>query len=126
MPDYAKGKIYKILNSIDDEVYVGSTAETLSQSMTRHRASQTKNPHFKLYQHMNAIGVDNFYIELIENYPCTCKYELRAKEGACIRKLGTLNAGIEGRTKQEWYDENRELLNEKIDDVIRKTNNEIM
>jgi len=31
MPDYSKGKIYKILNNIDDDIYVGSTTETLGQ-----------------------------------------------------------------------------------------------
>ena len=37
MPDYSKGNIYKILNSIDDETYVGSTIKTLSQRMAQHR-----------------------------------------------------------------------------------------
>ena len=29
MTDYSKGKIYKILNTIYDKIYVGSTVETL-------------------------------------------------------------------------------------------------
>ena len=37
MPDYSKGKIYKMLNTIDDEIYVGSTIETLRQRMATHR-----------------------------------------------------------------------------------------
>ena len=37
MSDYSKSKKYKILNSIDDEIYVGSTMKTLSQRMAQHR-----------------------------------------------------------------------------------------
>ena len=56
MPDYAKGKIYKILNTIDDEMYVGSTVETLGQRMAKHR-SDMKRRQYKLYNHMNKLGV---------------------------------------------------------------------
>ena len=37
MTDYSKGKIYNILNTIDDNMYVGSTVETLGQKMAKHR-----------------------------------------------------------------------------------------
>ena len=79
MTDYSKGKIYKILNNIDDEIYIGSTSETLSRRMTRHRSLANTNPYNKLYKHMIYIGIDKFYIELVENYPCNNKDELRAK-----------------------------------------------
>ena len=59
------------------------------------------------------IGTENFYIELIEKYPCECRDELRAREGTWIRQIGTLNARIEFRSKEEWYNDNKELLNEK-------------
>ena len=101
MPDYSKGKIYKILNSIDDEIYVGSTIETLGQRMAHHRYSLKKRPHYKLYKHMHELDVENFYIELIENYPCNDGYELRAREGYYIREIGTLNKNVAGRTPRE-------------------------
>ena len=104
MPDYSKGKIYKILNNIDDEIYVGSTVETLSHRMAKHRCDM-KRKHCILYQYMLKLGVSNFYIELIENYPCNDLYELRAREGHYIRERGTLNMVIAGRTSKEWYDE---------------------
>ena len=37
MPDYSKNNIYKILNTIDDEIHVGSTVKTLGQRMAQHR-----------------------------------------------------------------------------------------
>jgi len=102
MPDYAKGKIYKILNNVDDEVYVGSTIETLSQRMSRHRRLVITRPQIQIYQHMTLVGADNFYIELIENYNCSCIEELRAREGYHIRQIGTLNKNIAGRSKNEY------------------------
>jgi len=112
MPDYSKGKIYKILNTIDDEIYVGSTIKTLSQRMAYHRCHMKRNPHFKLYEHMNKLGVENFYIELIENFPCNDVYEFRAREGHFIREIGTLNKVIAGRTGKEWAEVHKEELKE--------------
>ena len=98
MPDYLNGKIYTILDTIDCEIYVGSTVETLSQIMTKHRSKMKTRPHDLMYTHMHELGVDNFYIELIEQFPCNDVHELRAKEGHCIREIGTLNKEIAGRT----------------------------
>ena len=50
MPGYSKGKIYKILNTIDDEIYVGSTCETLSQRMARHRSDMKRLSHSPFLQ----------------------------------------------------------------------------
>ena len=67
MPGYQKGKIYEILNNIDDNVYVGSTCDVLlSQRMPRHRSMSKRNTKSLLYIHMNRLGVEHFYIELIE------------------------------------------------------------
>ena len=93
MPDYSKGKIYKILNTIDDEIYVGSTIDTLSARMAKHRSeiNTTQKHKYKLYEHMKGIGCNQFYIELIEYFDCSSVEELRAKEGEWIRAIATLN-----------------------------------
>jgi hypothetical protein len=107
---YNSGKIYKILNRITDDIYIGSTYQTLSQRMTKHR-SKVKDPNLyknSFYKLASQLGIDNFYIELIENYPCSNKEELRAREGHWIRQLGTLNDKIAGRTPKQFYEENKE------------------
>ena len=38
MPDFSKAKIYKIYSYENDDVYYGSTVETLSSRMSHHRA----------------------------------------------------------------------------------------
>lgn len=110
--DYANGKIYKILNSIDDEIYVGSTCQALSKRMSCHRKNSVRIRllHLKLYKHMTELGCEHFYIELIESYPCNSIEELRAKEGEYIRAIGTLNDRIAGRNSQGWYQDYKEKV----------------
>ena len=111
---YQKGKIYKILNSIDDEVYVGSTIESLSKRMAKHRAKCNTKTSYKIYHHMAKHGKEHFYIELIAHYPCETKEELVAKEGEWIRNIGTLNQIVAGRSKKDWYEDNKKEHLEKM------------
>ena len=115
MVDYSKAKIYKIWNDVDDELYIGATCQSLNMRMVGHRKARTSTKHknYKLYQKMNDIGVEHFYIELVKETPCENKEQLRAIEGQYIRELGTLNGKISGRTRKEWFEENREYKNEK-------------
>ena len=114
--DYANGKIYAIYNYIDPSlVYVGSTCQSLSKRLSKHRRemnskqSQTK----PFYMKMREICKEQFYIELLEEYPCENNEQLRAREGHYIREMkASLNGRIEGRTMEEWREENKERLKE--------------
>ena len=115
---YRYGVIYKIVNSINSEIYVGSSTSDLETRMIKHRSDAKQRPEIsKFYKYMNELGIDNFDIELVEEYPCESKEELRNREGEIIREIGTLNHRIENRTKQEykqeWIDTNRERVNEQ-------------
>ena len=114
--DYINGRIYKILNYIDNEVYVGSTCLPLSKRMATHRdnARRPEKQHYLLYTKMMEYGIENFYIELIEAYPCENMGELRKREGHFIREVGTLNKLIAGRTRQEHRREYRRDNREKV------------
>ena len=70
--DYSKAKIYCIRNTINSDIYVGSSTDSLSKRMVKHRskARSEEAQHFKLYQEMNKLGVENFYIELMHNFSC--------------------------------------------------------
>ena len=98
--DYKDGKIYQILNKVNDEVYVGSTIQPLCKIMYEHKSRCNKLYDNRLYQVMREIGYGNFYIELIETFPCNNKEELRAREGHFIRERSTLNKLIAGRTQK--------------------------
>ena len=62
---------------------------------------------------MNELGVDKFYIELYEEYPCENVEQLRKREGEVIRETkAILNSKIEGRTDKEWREDNKEYKRE--------------
>ena len=97
---YSNAKIYSIRNSVDDDIYIGHTTQALSKRFQKHK-SNCKNKDLqdrKLYQKMNTLGIDKFYIE--KEHDCKdCKdvEDVRKIEGEWIRKLGTLNFQIAGR-----------------------------
>ena len=111
---YLNGKIYRIWNTANDDVYVGSTCNPLFKRMSYHRgiATHPKYTHRALYKMMSEVGVDNFRIELIEDHPCENKEQLRKREGFYIRQMGTLNMKIEDRSRQEYNELNKEKKQE--------------
>ena len=88
MPDFSNGKIYKIVNSENDKVYIGSTTSRLCDRMSRHRyqAIRLAAQYGKLYKSMRIHGVENFKIKLVKDYPCETEEQLLAKEFQIIKK----------------------------------------
>ena len=80
MPNYKHGKIYKIVNDIDDFIYIGSTCLALNMRMIYHRKRAKKNNNANLYKHMVKIGIYCFKIILIRNVSCNNKEELLREE----------------------------------------------
>ena len=110
------GKIYCIKNCIDDDKYIGSTTDDLSQRLIKHKWEAKRCPHIKLYQKFNEVGFEIFSIDLLEEFPYDDKQLLRNREGEYIRQLGTLNTKIAGRTQKErginYLEKNREHVNQ--------------
>jgi len=123
--DYKNGKIYSILNSEDNEVYVGSTTQSLVKRFSVHRGAyrEEANKNRPLYKHMNELGFDRFYIKLVEEYPCENFSQLSHREGHFIREIGTLNKRVEGRTVKEYRKDNRDEIAEQ-QKQYRKDNRE--
>jgi hypothetical protein len=107
---YAKGKIYKLVNNVDNEFYVGSTCDSLARRKGGHKLASVKKKHRKVYHHINNIGgFDNIDIILIETYPCNSKDELNARERYWIEELKpSLNKIIPTRTVKEYYENNKD------------------
>ena len=111
MPDYKQGKIYTVRCKTDDTlIYVGCTTEMLSRRMAKHKYQSKINPNICFYQHVN--NWNDWYIELYEDYPCENTEQLNKREGEIIREIGTVNKSIAGRTRQEWYEDNKEKYKE--------------
>ena len=118
MADYSKGVIYTIRYHNDSSlIYVGSTIQPLSKRWYAHKIScfneKSKEYNMNLYQKIRETNdLQNWFIELYENYPCSSKQELNKREGEVIREIGNLNSVIAGRTMKQYYEENKNIINE--------------
>ena len=102
MCDYKNGKIYQIVCNITGETYIGSTAVSLEERLRIHKKST--NP----CRSKQIIERGDYYIELLETYPCNNEFELHRKEGEYQKSMECINKHIAGRTKKEYYEDNKE------------------
>ena len=93
MPDYTKSKIYKITDG--ELTYYGSTVQTLSARLRRHR--HTKDCSLKILKELN--------IELVEEYPCNFE---------CVNQV------IPNRTSKEYCKDNVEIRKIKRDQFYKE------
>ncbi len=127
---YANGKIYAIRSYMTDDIYIGSTCLTLCQRMYKHRYNykchqSDTSPYMTSFE---IIKHDDHYIELIEAFPCGSKAELLRKEGEFIRSVPCVNKQIAGRTKEEWIEENKDIVKNNKKEIQRhskRTNRKI-
>ena len=87
MPDYQHGKIYKLCSSADDQFYIGSTCSGLTTRLYNHRSRAAAKPNLRVYAHFNQVGWENVRIELVEDFPCANKLDLRQREQHHIDEL---------------------------------------
>jgi len=80
--DYKNGKIYKIVNDVNDLIYIGSTTQPLYKRFSCHKLFSKKDNKnkSKFYRSFNEIGIDHFKIVLIESYSCENKDMLFSRE----------------------------------------------
>jgi len=116
MPDYSKGKIYKIYpisNHDEGDIYIGSTTRPLSERMSGHRSDFKKNNTCCSKILFEKYGLENCKIELIENFSCLNIEELNKKEGEHQRLQKCINLRISGRTDKEYRNDNKQKLQEQ-------------
>lgn len=80
MNRYHNGKIYKLVNSVDSRIYVGSTAMPLSKRLSDHKSIARREPSRKVYEALNTVCWENVRIIQIEAFRCENKQELIARE----------------------------------------------
>ena len=128
---YHNGKIYKITDIAYNKYYIGSTTEELSQRMARHRADFKKFlrggniRHVRSYGVFNEYGVENCKIELIEYYKCDTSAELKKREGEHIKNNECVNKCVAGRTKHEYYDDNKDKQIQQKKEYYENNKNKI-
>jgi hypothetical protein len=86
--------IYKVINDVDDKVYIGSTTCGLSKRIGDHRYKVRLGNQSKFYNHMREIGVEHFKILCIKQYTDISKERLRTKEQKYINRYDAINNGL--------------------------------
>ena len=111
------GKIYKIVDNTNNNVYFGSTCDSL-----KHRLSVHKN-HYKRFlnglcnnvRSSEIIKNGDYKIELLEDCDIKTKDELLARERFFIENNNCLNKNIPGRTDKQYKIANKNKINEKFE-----------
>lgn len=116
MPHYQNAKIYTIRHKEDNSlIYVGSTTTSLCSRWAKHRYEAINGRmELPVYRKMRDLNdIDNWYIELYENFPCNNREELNKREGEIIRLIGSLNKQIAGRTDEEYRQDTKQQRKER-------------
>jgi len=127
MPNYQNGKIYSLRSHQTDDIYIGSTTQSLAVRKAGHRDNYKKhlNGKYPFTTSFNIIKFDDCYIELMENYQCNSRNELERREGQLIREMDCVNKNIAGRTPKEYRDDNKEVIAERTK-KWREANKEVI
>ena len=117
MPDYSKGKIYRIVCNTTGNVYFGSTSQDyLSQRLRKHVEEYNKYKEGKKNSGITSIQIienGNYEIVLVEKYPCSSKEELHARERYYIENNDCVNKVIPTRTPKEYRQDNKDIISER-------------
>jgi hypothetical protein len=119
MVNYKNGKIYKIVNDVNDKFYIGSTTEPyLSNRMSGHRKKHNDCM-------SKSLGVDlkECSIILIENYPCKDKNELLRKEREYFDKYKKEGLNIVNKIRPIITKEEKKKLYKDYDYKTYRENN---
>ena len=123
MVNYQDGKIYKIVDNTNGNVYIGSTCKKLCQRIAQHRQDYHKylNGKHRFMTSFTILENNNYDIILMEDVKdCENVEQLRAIERDYIESIECVNKNIPGRTKQEYnilyYENNKTILDKKNKD----------
>ena len=132
MPNYEEGKVYCIRSHATVGCYVGSTTQPLYKRFYKHKQDYNRwlnnndlkyTTSYKVLEH----GIDDCYIELIENVSCNNKNELERREGEIMRITDNcVNKIIVGRTKKEYAEDNKEKIKKYRDDNREKIKENVL
>jgi hypothetical protein len=109
------GRVYKIVCSINDIVYIGSTFNTLRDRFQKHGSKSR----CMISNYINELGRNKFKIILIKEYQVVDRAHLNAYEQLWINKTKCINRNspfcIHKQYKKYYYSNNKEA------DKVRKS-----
>ena len=124
---YQNGKVYRIWSLDTEDIYIGSSCDTLSNRFCSHKISyklwkEGKGAFYSSFNLFDQVGVENCKIELIKDFPCNSKVELNREEGRIMRENKDIivNKYQAGRTKKEYDEEYNQLHKEQIKEKAKE------
>ena len=103
-----QGKIYKITDNTNDNIYIGSTCQTLEKRLSRHKYDYDR--FLKgVYHHITSFDIlknNNYQIELLEKCNIKTKDELTARERHFIDNNDCVNKQF----LKVYYDANKDKI----------------
>ena len=123
MPDYSKGKIYKLWSPSTGLTYIGSTCQSIAMRLAGHVRSKKCHDIGK-YNYVTSFEIleyNDYRIDLLEEYPCENRMQLNKREGEIITQIDCINKNIAGRTQKQYYEANKETLNKQSKQYRERT-----
>jgi undecaprenyl pyrophosphate synthase len=117
MRNFKNGAIYKITEvETNETIYVGSTIDFKRRKREHKRNTFIENlRNLKLYTELKRIGWEKVEMEIIENFPCSCRTELIKREQFHLDNLKANANQCRAYTDRREYVKNYYLRNmEKI------------
>ncbi len=110
--DYSQAKIYKITNDFNNDVWIGTTCDTLVKKFSVHKAEAIRNVRKEciIQNKIREHGFERFRIQLVEDFPCEDVYQLRQRQGYYIREMKALNKYADDK---DYYEKNKECVQER-------------
>ncbi len=125
---YKNARIYKIVDNTNQQIYIGSTYESLSRRLGHHRSAYkihlNDSSKVKYVTSFEILKNNDFAIYLIEEYPCENKEQLLRRERHYIETIQCINKMIPIRSNEEkkqytksknkeYYDINKEQIHDR-------------
>lgn len=112
--DYQNAKIYAIRSHQTDLIYIGSTCSPLSKRLYEHKRHYKRylNQRYNFVTSFEILKFEDAYIELLEECPCENKMMLHRREGELIRIHNCVNKFVAGRSREDYYIENKDKIRE--------------
>lgn len=85
------GYIYIIKNKINDKVYIGQTTNSIEYRWKQHKYAANEGRKFHLYNAMRKYGIDNFWVELLEEV--NSQLNLNERESYWIKRYNSYDNG---------------------------------
>ena len=132
---YKTGKIYILKHKDSDKQYIGSTIKPLNIRLSNHKTDykrylKGKKNYITCFELFD-LGIDDVYIELLENCPCDNVIYLETRETYHIKNNECINTRLPYRTPEEWqeyfkvYDLNRKESKKETDKIRHAKNAQI-